>query len=323
MKNINYERTSHPDLFRVVDRKGDWDWYVYKPGTADERFLKGVTTRLKGGFTKGYGFLEFLKNTPAEEIERRLQAGGERGDHVHEIVKRLLSGEKNINRATKVLADDNKTEVPMTDEEWDCILAFQEFWNRHDPAVILNDQAVYEFTKAGGYAGTLDFAIRLRKACGVSTCGCDPVIGKAGLWDLKSSPDIYPDYGPQTAAYKEAGSLHAVLCGRAIEYTAILKVGVSKNGKRPVKTGGYSLETYDEKETAKHFREFEAAVLIDRAHNEDKDGNEKIFDPKEDIKDIPDTLSLVITKDELPKPIKKPAKPAKGKRSKPKAPKAA
>lgn len=299
MKTFTYEKTSHPDLFRVVDREGNWTHYVLKPDTKEQVFLGGVTSILGAGFSKGPRFYEYLKNGNKEQLDRSLQLAGERGDRVHQFISRLLSGEK-LDRFSKV-ADDHGNQVELENDEWDCILAFQEFWNRHDCTLVAHEFAVYKTAGAYGlfsYAGTVDAVLRIRKACGVRVCNCKELVGKVGLIDWKSSGGIYPDYGAQVSAYAHAENLPSILESRKLEYTAIVRLGTNHKT-----TGGYEFKAWDLPETTENYQAFMASNLLSGFHM-------KAFKPEE-IEDIPDTLSLVITKDELPKTPKKPRRGAK------------
>ena len=303
MKSHTYNATSNSDLFRVVDREGNWQFYVLNPNTPEQVFLPGVTSVLGAGFAKGPRFYEYLKNGSKDQLEKTLQAAGERGDRVHQFVAMLLSGAK-LDRFSKV-ADERGNPVELSNDEWDCILAFQEFWNRHDTALVAHEFAVYHIGKRASYAGTVDAVVRLRKECGNRYCSCKEFIGKVGLLDWKSSGGIYPDYGAQVAAYASADNLPEVIGPRIVEYTGIVRIGTNHKS-----TGGYEFKPYNLQETAANLSKFEAAAELAGEYLPP-------FDPAKEIVEIPDTLSLVVTKDELakpkPKPKKTPKKPAKGK----------
>lgn len=288
-----YEKTSHPDLDRVVDREHNWTHYFHRP---TKRYLTGITFRLDTGYTKGQRFAEYLKNTPKEEIERRLKITGERGDAVHQLIARAISGER-IAITSKVLNDDGKPRA-IANDEWDCLLSWEQFMVRHDYAVVIHEAAVFNLTRFGGYAGTLDVLGIMRKSCGNRYCKCEPWIGKLGLPDWKTSGGIWESFGAQVAACAEGENLRDHIGDRKIEYTATVRLGTDKES-----TGGYDLKVYGPDETKQHLREFGAACTISDAYV-------KPFDPEKEIRTIPDALGLRVAHETLTKPATR--KPAKG-----------
>src|ERR1041384_3111063 len=193
MKTYTHETTSNPDIFRVVDRAGDWEWYYVK---SLDTYVRGNTTILKRGYAKGAGFYEALKRATPEEWDRKLEAAGDKGDAVHQAIKQILAGIQ-VDRHTLILAENNRDTREMTDEEWSCILSFGRFWTAHNPLLIASEQTVaYLHHEPGcpfdgkepvgrycpcGWAGTLDAIIRPRQACGARCCKCEGVIGKVTL----------------------------------------------------------------------------------------------------------------------------------------------
>lgn len=272
MKTYQIAKTSHKDLFRVIDREGEWQWYWHK---GEKKFLRSVNYILEEGYSKGVRFYEYLKNNSKEETDRILREAGERGDRIHQAIFLLLR-DGTIDRNTQVLAEDNKTPVNLSNDEWDCLLAFGEFWNRHDCKLIVKEYAVFNLTQE--YAGTTDGVLIMKKNCGIDTCKCDNFIGQVGLFDWKSGGAIYESYGPQVAAYASCDNLP-----KKIEYTAILRIG-----SRHKKTGGYELKIYDIEETIAHAKEFIAAIVIQDAHYEPFDESM--------IREIPDSINIIARK---------------------------
>ena len=170
-------------------------------------------------------------------------------------------------------------------------MAFQEFWKRHEPALIVGEQSVYDSTLE--YAGTLDAIIVLTKACEIRTCPCKDLVGKKGLFDWKSGGGIYSSYGAQIAAYAKAESLK-----EKIDYTAILRIGTNHK-----MTGGYEFQVYDLTDTEVHFQEFLAARQIANAEF-------KPFDAMKEVIEIPDVIEIDLTK--IVKSVKAKRKPKKG-----------
>ncbi len=301
-KTYHLEPTKHPDLFRNVDRDGNWKEYFHAP---TKLYLRGVTTILDRGYAKPE-LLTWAKNHSREEIDEKLRVAGDKGDAVHQAIAGLLAT-GSFDRDLQILADDNKNNRRLTDDEWDCLLSFGEFWNRHRAICLASEEAVFNLQI--GYAGTLDGLVILTQACGVKACPCGNFIGQVGLFDWKSGGGIYESYGAQVAAYANAENLTQLP-----NYTAILRVGTAHKT-----TGGYQLEIYDIPETAQHFSEFVAAQTID-------DASYKPFDPEKEIREIPDSITLTITT--LPEqPAQSSGKPksqrnGQGKRNRPSAPRA-
>lgn len=285
MKSYEFVKTDDKDLERVVDRNGDWTHYYYKP---TNQYLRSVNFILDAGYAKGIGFIQYLKNKSADEIDRKLREAGDRGDAIHQFIKKILSGEK-VGRETQVLAEDNIMLRILSDDEWDAILSFQSFWNAHEPKLIVYEKAIYNLKDE--YAGTLDGIIRLTKKCEVKTCRCNDLVEKVGLYDWKSGGGIWDSYGAQIASYGVAYNLRALALQKA-EYTAILRIGTSHKT-----TGGYEFQPYDRQETNIHYKEFLAAKQI-------ADANYKSFNPEKEIYEIPDTLNIKVER-ELIKPITK------------------
>ena len=277
MKNYTFSPTSNPELDRVVDSEGDWRFYFHKP---TKTYLRAVNAILDEGFAKGRRFYEYLKNISAEEADRKLKAAGDRGDAVHQAINQALTNGR-LPRTALVLAEDNKTERHLTNDEWDVLLTWAEFWNRHNAKVVMKEQAVFNLQK--GYAGTLDAIIVLQKNCEVKTCRCDGLIGLQVLVDWKSSGAIYNSYGPQVAAYKDC-------LETPMPYTAVVRLGTSHKT-----TGGYEFQPYDVEETKKHFNEFLAAITI--SSSEHKPFNEA------DIVDIPEIIELNKVQEKVEVPI--------------------
>jgi hypothetical protein len=295
MKNYTYKATSNPDLERVVDLNGDWQNYFKK---STQEYLRGVTSILKRGYAKGNGFYEALKKSTPEEWEKRLAAGGDRGDALHQIQRMLLSGEK-CDIHTKVLAENNKDYRELTIDEWESVLAFQDFWKQHGAKIV----AVEESVDRGTYAGTLDWIVILTKKCENHHCKCEKFLNALILGDLKTGTGIFPDYGAQVAALARAHISH-LTDNRAVLFTMVLHL----NRKTDI---GWKTEFYDMEETETHYREFLSAMTID-------DATYKPFDPDKEIYDIPETLDMVVEKESEPKP-KKERKPRTKKSRTPKS----
>ena len=279
MKTFSLQGTSDPNLFRVVDLKGDWRFYYQKKA---KKYLLGVTTVLDMGYAKGQRFYEYLKNGNKEEIESKLEKAGDKGDAVHQLISMFLFNGKSA-MSDDILAEDNKTKRKPTMEEWKALLTFTNFWQAHDPKLYAHEFAVHNLKF--GYAGTVDAVIEITKKCESKLCGCGKYVGKVGVWDWKSGGNIYNSYGPQVAAYGQADQMRKTK--HRPEYTAILRVGTKH-------VRGYETEFYDKEETKLHWNEFLAALTIAQSEF-------KPFNPEKEIYDIVEKVELKINKVEKPK----------------------
>lgn len=302
MKSYIYQKTKHPDLFRIVDRNGDWKHYMHAPTNT---VLRGVTTILDAGYAKGPFFEQYLLSKTKEESADILKRAGDRGDAVHQAIDGVLSLEEvpvgSVFRREniEIIDRDKETARTLTDDEWGAFLAWGQFLARHTPLLICAEQAVYSLTH--GYAGTLDAILVLTKPCGVKACGCEPLIGKIGLWDWKTSSGIRPSYSSQLAAYAHADNIADYLPpGKEIEYTAVCRIGTKHKT-----TGGYEIEAHEGVEVQNNFHRFLGCKMI-------ADYEYAPFDPERDIVDIPDAITIEITKYQKPCTTKKksPAIPA-------------
>jgi hypothetical protein len=287
MKTHTLQPTKDPRLERLVDRDGNWEWYHQNEAGA---YLVGVTTALSRGYPKDEGFYQFLSKHTPEERDAILSETGGRGDLVHRAIDLLLSaeGEVSIDRETQVFSRGAGQEVRLDNRAWDCLLAFQRFWQAHDPIVHVSEAPLWSVS--GGYAGTADAIITLTRACEVRTCTCQPLVGKVGLWDWKTSKGIYPSYLAQVAAYARAENVAEYATP---EYAAILLVGTAHKT-----TGGYTFEAIDRDGIRDRYARFRASLRL---------ADIKPFDPARDVADVPDTITLTVRH---PQPETAPERPA-------------
>jgi len=286
MKTFDLRPTSDPNLFRVVDRNGDWEHYGHftDPVNLDPlkgTYLRGVTAILHRAWGKPQ-LMTWAKHQLPGVVEQKLHYGGEKGDAVHQFVAKVLSGEQ-CNRDLLVIAEDRKTERPVTHPEWDCILSFTSFWKRHDCVLVAHELSVANLLLA--YAGSLDVIFRMRRACCVKACGCAPFVGRLLLGDWKSGGGIWPDMAAQVAAYAKA-DLSKILHGNRLGGTAIIRLGTKHKT-----TGGYEVKFFNVEKTRVNWARFRAAIRID-------DAEYKPFNP-ESIFDIPESVSLTVEREEL------------------------
>lgn len=293
MKTYTFQSTSDKDLFRVVDRNGDWTHYYHQPS---DKYLRAVNFILETGYAKGYGLIKWLKSKTEEEAERILKSAGEKGDKIHQFINTCLEDGGKYNFKTTAVNDEKGVATLLSYEERDAILSFEHFWKQHDPEIIAKEYPIYDLKHK--FAGTLDAIIKINKSCEVKSCSCKNLVGKIGLFDWKSGSGIYSNYGAQLAAYANGENLKDILGEHKIDYTAILRIGTTHKT-----TNGYQLETYDKNETKQHYNEFLSAITIASAEY-------KEFDPKAEIYDIPDEVEFKVKYLDL-KAKKKKAKVAK------------
>ena len=285
MKTFTLEPTRDKNLFRVVNREGDWTTYFYAPKKV---YLRAVSEILDKGFAKGSAFMQYLAKGNEAEMKEKLELAGERGSRIHRTIEQMLNGEiQSLPRDFQVWNRLENTNSPLTNSEWDALLSFQSFWVKHEPTVLAVEESIYNLKY--GYAGTLDAILILTKACEVKMCPCKNLVGKIGIVDWKTSKAIYDSYGAQNAAYGNAPSLKRILGTQKPEYTAILRIGTSHKT-----TGGYEFVVYDKTETHSNWEKFLAARTI--ASSEFKP-----FDPDKEVYEIPDIITLKVVKKQLTK----------------------
>jgi len=312
MKTYQPEPTRHPNLFRIVDRDGDWKHYAYvKNPPAPENlswetiqgavFLRGITSILDRSYPKGRGFEEFLLKVNAEERDRILSGAGERGDIVHRIINTLLSGDGKVafNKSTAVYSRENKTERVLTNDEWGCLLSFAAFWEKHKPILYASELPC--FSLMHGIAGTADLVMELGKECEDKKCVChnELVKGLIGVWDIKTSSGIRDSYECQEAAYAACQNVRDhIPSDRLVRYIGTLRIGtLHKNGGYEAKISGLS----------EPWARFLATKAID-------DRNYKPFDPQVEVVEIPDDVMLEVVR-HVDKPVEKVDKLEKPKKS--------
>lgn len=297
MKSYTHLETKHPDLFRVVDRDGDWqNYYHSKSG----KYLRGVTSILNQGYAKGPDFYNWLANHTAEERDRILTAAGERGDKVHRVIDTVLGSgitKYQLDRSFHVYSRGTQSDEQLSNEEWDALLSWARFWNTHDPVVYTSEAPLFALSL--GYAGTADCTAMLTKTCEVKACPCKELVGKIGLFDWKTSGAIRSSYWAQLGAYANADNIKDYIPkGKKIEYGAILRLGTQHKT-----TGGYEFKTVSGSELYDGFECFKAARRIAMVENPS-------FNP-ENIVEIPDEVMVTVTIGELDP---KPAEPVKSAR---------
>jgi hypothetical protein len=261
VKTYELQPTKSPHLFRNVDLNGDWQEYY---NSKTKEYKRGLTTVLGRSYPKGFGFYEALKNTTAEEWERRLSEAGDQGDAIHQLIEMALSGIK-VNMATDILAENNKDKRKPTVTEWKKYLRFVDFVNLHG-IYVLDHELTVEHEK---FVGTLDQFWVITKSCGLDKrcCRCSEFLNKKLVNDVKTGKGLYPNHKSQIAALGKAVSA---------EGTMLLHLNGTDRG--------WSVKFFGPEETASAYERCMAAFTID-------DESYKPFDPTS-IEDIPETAEL-------------------------------
>lgn len=239
----NYEPTSDPDIFRVVDWDGDWTHYWRKSTGV---YVPAVNHVIKNGFNKGIRFMSWLLKVNEEEAKRILESAGDRGSRVHMAIRDLINGVE-VKLETKYPSDLARGRFdPLTNEEWKCIRGFMNWLEDHKPETFLQEQTVW--SPHWEYAGTADF-IGTIEVTQKRVTNRIPV-----LIDWKTSSGIYDDHKLQTASYWKAyldnPPVNVVKGTRLLPtHTAVVRVGTNHKV-------GYEMKLYGPEETMDHFTKF-------------------------------------------------------------------
>jgi len=282
--SYNYEATSDPFLFRFCDRNGDWDYYWHK---GLNTFLPAVNHVLDVGFNKGKRFAEYLLSVSKEEAKKKLERAGEEGSRVHQAISDLIKGIK-ITAETKYLNELTGRQEVLNPDEWDELLAFQQWVEDYKPRTIENEISIHTLLYAGTYDWLGSIEITEKKK----------VKRVKVLIDWKTSAAIYGDYALQVAAYQHAvsdttngsnSSPRGNQVARKGIYTAILRLGSRHKS-------GYEFKLWTPQETQANYLKFLSAREL-------FDYMEPKFEPK--IEEIPLEIKVEIPKHEEIKKIKK------------------
>ena len=76
----------------------------------------------------------------------------------------------------------------MSTEEWECVMAFCDWFEKTKPEIIVNETVVWN--DEYGYAGTIDFVCKIGE--------------EYYIIDFKTGQAVYPEYELQISAYKHA-----------------------------------------------------------------------------------------------------------------------
>lgn len=181
----------------VVDKERG----IYRVTTVDERFyarpaLNAVTglpdyeylpsvTWITDSFPRGIAWARWLANLGWNEAEAARQTAGDKGSKVHNACADLIDG-KTLAMDSVYMNPSTGQMEPLTHEEWECLMAFRDFWATARPTTLLRDATVF----GENYAGTLDWLGTLEDPPGLF------------LLDLKSGQHVWPSHILQVSAYK-------------------------------------------------------------------------------------------------------------------------
>ncbi len=242
----------------------------------DERFYeKGgkyypAVNYILQAYPKNIGFYKWLASKGWDEAERIKEEAGDRGSKVHNAIYDLLKG-KPVKYTDKYWNENTKDFEMLTDREWECLIAFQNFWEDKKPQLIASEIVCY--SEKYFYAGTIDFI-------GI-------VDGKVMLIDWKTGSKIYPSQLLQVAAYWQAENEKGKF--KPAE-TAVLRLGTKHTrGYEPLKKSGKGKRgnLMNLKENKEAFSVF-LAVKKTWGFEHPK--------AKPDIKEIPEVIKLKIVK---------------------------
>ena len=195
----------------------DERWYHRKilDGTVDE-FVPSVTW-ICGHYPKGTAFYRWLAGKGWDEAEEIKASAGDKGSKVHQAIGVLLSG------GTVEIDDSFENprtleQEPLTASEYECLMSFVAWFAEFKPQILDFEYTVWN--DCFHYAGTVDLKCRIN------------LDNYRNEWiiDVKTSPDIWPPYELQVAAYKHAEAVPKA--ERRKIKLAILQVGYKRNKKQ-------------------------------------------------------------------------------------------
>lgn len=285
-----YEDTTDPNVKRFVDRNGNWTHYYL---VKEKKFVKAVNHILKLGYAKSEYFYTWLKNTTAEEAERRLKNGGEEGTRTHIAIRDLAAGLK-VTMSTRIYDDRTGKQEMLTNDEWDNLEAYTQFVKDYKQELVGEEKAVYSLKHE--YAGTFD------RLCVITVPEGDKKFPKKAhgkkvlvLLDWKTSGGIWDEYHAQLAAYWQSIKEH----GHYKRFTDFYKANGGCYGMI-VRLGtrhkcGYEVQVFTEDDMKTNFIHFSNAQNI-------ADKYEPEFNPE--VREIPMDFYLPLKKAKMPAVVK-------------------
>lgn len=159
-------------------------WYSrISSATNNYEFVPSVTW-IAEHYPKGIGFYKWLANKGWDEAEAIKEAAGDKGSKVHQAICDLIDG-KEVLMSAKYVSPSTDQEEELTLEEYECLMAFTNWFKATKPEVEQNGLVVWNSKE--NYAGTLDFICRIE--------------GQLYIVDFKTSQNIYPSHEIQLSAY--------------------------------------------------------------------------------------------------------------------------
>src|SRR5439155_20894113 len=162
----------------------DERWYIKDTidpvsGLPIKTFVPSVTW-ISGHYPKSIGFYKWLAQKGWDEAEAIKIAAGDKGSKVHNAIGTLLAGEKveisyPDHKGSEYVNPTTGQLEELTLEEYDCLLAFQRWFQEVKPETIAREFVVWN--EEYGYAGTIDYLCKIG--------------GVPYLIDFKTSQDVW------------------------------------------------------------------------------------------------------------------------------------
>lgn len=212
MKKEIIEVDKEKGIFRVTC--SDERWYTIPSndlvtGLPIFKYVPSVTW-ITGHYPKGTGFYKWLAGKGWDEAEIAKTSAGDKGSKIHNAIENLISGET-IKMDSQFMNNSTEKEEDLKVEEYEAIMAFQNWANKVQPEFIANEITV--ISEKHNFAGTVDCIARIN--------------GQIWIIDFKTSQYVWPEMEIQISAYKKA------LSDQNEEYKdaklAILQVGYKRN----------------------------------------------------------------------------------------------
>jgi hypothetical protein len=177
----------------------DERWYTDKNGV----FVPSVTW-IAGFYPKGVQFYKWLADKGWDEAEAIKHAAGDKGSKVHKAIEDILLGNE-VRIDSKYPNPSTEKLEELTPQEYECVMSFVDWLKAINPKVLSTEYVVWNTEY--GYAGTVDMKLK--------------VGDEVWIVDVKTSPNIWPEYELQVSAYRHADS--------EVQKTGILQVGYTRN----------------------------------------------------------------------------------------------
>jgi len=149
-QNINKNKT----IGRVVSLENNWQQITIN----DIRFYKKnnkyypSVSYILSAYPKGKHMEDWLKKhgTNADSIANE---AAEKGTKIHQAIEDMLINKKQLNWI------DENGYINYTQQEWQMLMRFCEFWNKYKPKLIASE--IHLHSEKHIYAGTVDLVIEL------------------------------------------------------------------------------------------------------------------------------------------------------------------